>query len=169
MNRKGADFHRNISWRVSLGVLHRCGSFLLDEHCIGKLLSLKLLPSTALASPHHPVMFYMVQHTIFRLLTQVKSIRDQYVPFVTGPGATKEAMSIAIGRAYPTRGQYAGVNGRNVTIVGHRSAQGHYVIRLFERGAMVDYVSMNMTHYSWKEAIPAPSHSCLMELYKNAG
>ena len=113
-------------------------------------------------------MFIMVQQTIQRLLMYVTSIRDQYVPFVTGPGATKGAMNTAIGIPYPTMGEYAGVNGRNVTIVGSRRSGGLYINRKFDPGAMGDYVTMNMTHYSRKGEIPAPSHSCWVELWKNA-
>lgn len=68
-------------------------------------------------------MFFMVQHTIVRL-SQTTSIRDQYVPFVTGPGATKAGVMSSIGNGYPTKGEYAGVNGRNVTVLVPERRQG---------------------------------------------
>lgn len=43
------------------------------------------------ASLRHPLMYLAVQHTMVRLLS-VESIQNQYVPFVTGPGAIKSAM-----------------------------------------------------------------------------
>ena len=108
----------------------------------------------------------MVQHTITRLL-QTISIRDQYVPFVTGPGATKAAVISSIGNGYPTKGEYAGVNGRSVTVVGSRNTAGQFVSRKFA-GAAQDLGKMNMTHYSNKDKNPAPLHSCFMEIYKNS-
>eukprot|EP00978_Attheya_sp_CCMP212_P048319 scaffold503952_cov63-Attheya_sp.AAC.1 len=70
------------------------------------------------ASPHHPLMYNMVKATIHRLL-DVSNIKRQYVPFVTGPGATKTGVIMTIGgTGYPSKGEYAGVHGRNVTIVG---------------------------------------------------
>jgi len=43
------------------------------------------------ASPHHPAMYMAVQNTIQRLFTE-QNIVQQYVPFVTGPGALKWAV-----------------------------------------------------------------------------
>ena len=43
------------------------------------------------ASPRHPVMYLAVQNALLRVM-QVQSIKRQYVPFVTGPGAIKSAV-----------------------------------------------------------------------------
>ena len=71
------------------------------------------------------------------------------------------------GNGYPTKGEYAGVNGRNVTVVGTRKTTWQFVVRKLSGAAQV-IGKMNMTHYSKKNEIPAPSHSCFMEIYKNA-
>jgi len=42
------------------------------------------------SSPHHPIMFLAVYQTMHRVM-DVTSVRQQFVPFVTGPGATKSA------------------------------------------------------------------------------
>ncbi len=42
------------------------------------------------ASPHHPLSYYMVKHTLRRLL-DVTNIALQNTAFVTGPGAVKVA------------------------------------------------------------------------------
>ena len=50
------------------------------------------------SSPHHPIMFLAVYNTMHRV-TDLQSVRKQYVPFVTGPGAIKSAfvrMSLAL-------------------------------------------------------------------------
>ena len=43
------------------------------------------------AAPHHPIMYLAVQNALLRLM-EVQSVRKQYVPFVTGPGAIKSAV-----------------------------------------------------------------------------
>ena len=42
-------------------------------------------------SPHHPIMYLAVQNALLRLM-ETQSVRKQYVPFVTGPGAIKSAV-----------------------------------------------------------------------------
>ena len=108
----------------------------------------------------------MVQSTITRLLDVSDTIR-QYVPFVTGPGATKQAVAKSIGLGYPTQGTYTDMHGRNVTIIGSwKSGQRSYYVN---RSAFDDIKTeaqekMNMTHYSNRSAIPGydlPPQSCV--------
>ena len=47
------------------------------------------------ASPHHPVMYLAVQNALLRVM-EAQSIKRQYVPFVTGPGAIKSAVVSAV-------------------------------------------------------------------------
>ena len=111
-------------------------------------------------------MYFMVQSTINRLLDVQDTIR-YYIPFVTGPGATKQAVAISIGLGYPTSGTYTDMHGRNVTIIGNRKSgrRSDYV----NRGAFVGIRTeaeekMNMTHYSKPSAIPGydlPPQSCI--------
>ena len=42
------------------------------------------------SSPHHPIMFLAV-YDLMRRVMDVQSVQKQYVPFVTGPGAVKQA------------------------------------------------------------------------------
>ena len=42
------------------------------------------------SSPHHPIMFLAVYQTMHRVM-DVASVKEQYIPFVTGPGAIKSA------------------------------------------------------------------------------
>ena len=122
------------------------------------------------ASPHHPVMYFMVHATITRLL-DTSSIKHQYVPFVTGPGATKAAVITAIGGSgYFSKGEYVGVNNRNVTIVGSRreAKKGRYVQRDSVR-KKAELSRMNMTHYDGaSKTIQGKSHSCFLEIYKKS-
>ena len=43
------------------------------------------------STPHHPLMYFTLHETIRRLF-EVKLVDEQYVPFVTGPGALKNGM-----------------------------------------------------------------------------
>jgi len=119
------------------------------------------------ASPHHPVMYFMVMTTIERLLL-LTSISNQYVPFITGPGATKTAVIKAFGTGYPTKGHYVGVYNRTMTVVGspNEARQGLYLRRDSVRKAN-QYKLMNMTHYNNKERLKQKQHSCFLEIHDN--
>jgi mannosyltransferase OCH1-like enzyme len=123
------------------------------------------------ASPHHPVMYFMVHAAITRLL-DTPSIKHQYVPFVTGPGATKMAVMTAIGGSgYFSKGEYVGVNNRNVTIVGSRreAQKGRYVHRDSISKKAEELSQMNMTQYEEaRDDIQGKSHSCFLEIYKKS-
>eukprot|EP00557_Chaetoceros_sp_GSL56_P001852 CAMPEP_0176490204 /NCGR_PEP_ID=MMETSP0200_2-20121128/7740_1 /TAXON_ID=947934 /ORGANISM="Chaetoceros sp., Strain GSL56" /LENGTH=498 /DNA_ID=CAMNT_0017887483 /DNA_START=591 /DNA_END=2084 /DNA_ORIENTATION=- len=76
------------------------------------------------ASPHHPVMYHAVHHTISRLM-EVQSISEQMVPFVTGPGALKCGVESTIDNGYPSKGIYKDPStNRTITVVGSRREAG---------------------------------------------
>lgn len=117
-------------------------------------------------------MYHAVQATISRLI-EVHSIAEQYVPFVTGPGALKSGVIATIGGdGYPSRGIYKDVSSnRTVTIVGSRREAGVYLKRSVIKNKNTDLGKMGMQHYS-KEANQMANqriktHSCLSEIYGN--
>lgn len=118
------------------------------------------------ASPHHPLMKLAVNSAISRVM-EVTSVKNQYVPFVTGPGATKSAMIRFMGNGYPKRGVYHGTNdpNRTVTIVGDPKAarQGHYVRRNTKNVNKKEGMgAMDMPHWSHKKNTQdLPDISCV--------
>jgi len=121
------------------------------------------------ASPHHPIMYYMVNTCIQRLL-DIKSIRSQYIPFVTGPGATKNAMIHFMGEGYPKQGEYRGLFiNRNVTMIGNpQSSKRGVFVKRDSTGAVkaADILKMNMTHFSSAKVKQlAKTYSCLSDIY----
>ena len=121
------------------------------------------------ASPHHPVMYFMVTTTIERLLG-LMSVSGQYVPFITGPESSKMAVKKAFGESRPKEGHYVGVYNRTMTVVGSRdlARSGMYLIR--ESMGQVqerkdDYGLMNMTHYDNRKKLAQKSHSCFSEIH----
>ena len=120
------------------------------------------------ASPHHPVMYFMVTTAIERLL-DVGKIPFQYVPFVTGRG-TLLGVKKAFGDRQPKKGHHVGVYNRTMTVVGSRdlARSGMYLIR--ESMGQVqerkdDYGLMNMTHYDNRKKLAQKSHSCFSEIH----
>ena len=119
-----------------------------------------------LASPRHPLMYFMVQSTITRLLTVTDTI-NYYIPQVTGPGATKHAVAKSIGLEYPKYGEYSDMHGRNISIIGNQKTarRSRYVSRKGFDEANTDAAEkMNMTHYNDKSKIPGydlPRQSCV--------
>lgn len=120
-------------------------------------------------------MYHMVQSAIERLL-EIPSISGQYVPFTTGPGATKSAVFRTIGGSgYPGSGEYHGLNHRNITVVGSRvmAKNSRYIRRdSVHRGSKQkdkEYNKMNMTHYSHikRDQSISKNYSCYMEIYNN--
>lgn len=97
-------------------------------------------------SPRHPIMYYTVHHCLGRLLFEVKNVREQSVPFITGPGAVKAGMIQFINDGYPIKGVYNGTHNRSVTIVSHKDS---YLKRSFVGGrAKTDgFSTMNMSMY----------------------
>lgn len=116
-------------------------------------------------SPHHPLTFFAVNTALQRLYEE-QNIVQQYVPYITGPGAFKIASIFALGNGYPQNGTHVGVNNRTVTMVGDRlvAKRREYI----NRGSVSnrEYSKMNMTHYSIagrQEGVPRKP--CLQVLY----
>lgn len=124
------------------------------------------------ASPHHPVTYYMVQHTISRLL-EVPNIANQNVPLVTGPGATKSGVISTINNGYPKAGFYTGLYNRTVDIRGTRGRvrpESSYLLRSIVQDKKRIYGSMGMKFYGRQAKIDTKNkykvHSCLHETYQ---
>jgi len=104
------------------------------------------------ASPKHPIMFLAVHHTIRRLL-ETGNVLNQYVPFVTGPGALKAAgisfMNDDESFGYPAAGVHTGMDNRTVRVVGNKRTSNSYIIRGAIRGATKQkgYDAINQTVY----------------------
>ena len=127
------------------------------------------------ASPRHPLMYLSVMHTLFRLF-DVSSVRDQYVPYVTGPGALKNAFidfmgakGTKLGDHYQRQyqGIYVGMDNRTVTVVGSHDNQNLYIDRygLGRRGKKKGYQMMNQTHFGSTTLEENLNISCFQHLY----
>ena len=118
------------------------------------------------ASPHHPITFFAVQLTIDRLFC-VDNIVEQNVPVVTGPGALKTGVLLAIGNGYPQMGTHVGMENRTLTMV-NTSRPKHRKQYIF-RGVVVSRSNtdvMNMTHYrDISKTSKRPKKPCLEVLY----
>ena len=123
------------------------------------------------ASPRHPLMYLSVLHTLHRLL-EVENIGMQYVPFVTGPGALKNAF-ISFMEAKGTKtyhkvrpGSYTGIANRTVRAVGTRATSNYYVKRnsLPGKEKSDGYAAMGMKHFS-KSGEPQRNKSCFVHLH----
>jgi len=116
-------------------------------------------------SPHHPLMYFAVNIAMARLFEE-KNIVQQYVPYITGPGALKAAMMFTVGDGYPTNGTHSGIYDRNVTMIGHRSqAKAREFIN---RGSVSnhEYREMNISHYSFAgRQKDKPRKPCLEVIY----
>lgn len=139
------------------------------------------------ASPRHPLLYLLVQVTMHRLY-DLPDIANQYVPFVTGPGALKTAFQQFM-RAQPPRappgsrqrppppaagsaashqrvsaGLYEGIGNRTVTVVGHKRRDTEYVQRNAIGSKKQLYQQMGMTHFS-KIPRQQTNESCFHRLY----
>ena len=117
------------------------------------------------------MMYFAVTTTISRLL-DTKNVLNQYVPFVTGPGAIKTAFILAAGtQGYPTAGLYPSVHNRTVSVVGspEMAKWKLYVARDSIRRKSEHFAKMNMVSYGVFEKMkPKPgqvTHSCILEFY----
>jgi len=116
-------------------------------------------------SPHHSLMYMAVQNAIQRLFHE-QNVAQQYVPFVTGPGAMKWAMHYTVGNAYHKKGTHPTFDGKHITLVGNRTtAMKRYYINRGKVKNKDHYKSMNMTHYSYAERKPEPRIPCVQLLY----
>lgn len=92
---------------------------------------------------------------------------QQYVPYITGPGALKVAMIHTIANGNPINGTHVGVHNRSVTMVGNRYTARH--LEFINRGSVSnhEYKKMNMTHYSIAgRQKDKPRKPCLQVLYE---
>jgi len=135
------------------------------------------------ASPHHPLMYLVIQKRIQRLYT-LNDVDRQYVSRSTGPGSLKYA-SIAFMNdqgdnfyegfgncnsdrdfkyGHFTAGHYIGWVNRTVTVVGDRGHSDDYVHRdsIKAKGGL--YQQMNMTHFSSRVKIQEVE-SCFRRIY----
>ena len=117
-------------------------------------------------APHHPLAYFSINVAMQRLYEE-RNIVQQYVPYITGPGALKSGMIHTIGNGNPSNGTYMGVNNRNVTIVGHKliAKRREYI----NRGSVSnwEYSKMNMTHYSIAGRQKGrPRKPCIQVLYE---
>ena len=139
------------------------------------------------SAPKHPLFFLLIQSTLHRLL-DLNDVDHQYVPYVTGPGALKQAFmhfrhlqgpnkaskqsknSTYIGMV--RSGHYVGLGNSTVTVVGRRSQSNDFVARnVVYKKRHIYQKLMNMTHFSrihsTKEARAAlNTDSCLERLWK---
>ena len=118
-------------------------------------------------SPHHPLAYFAVTNAMQRLYEE-RNIVQQYVPYITGPGALKYAAQHTLGDGYPEKGTHIGVNNRTITMVGHRSiARKHEIIN--RKGVSNhEYSLMNLTHYSIAGRQKGkPRKPCIQVLYED--
>jgi hypothetical protein len=117
-------------------------------------------------APHHPLSFFAVNVAMQRLY-QENNIVQQYVPYITGPGALKSAMMHTIGNAYPTNGTHVGVSNKNVTMIGERKTATRRVFINRHNIGNEDYPIMNMTPYAIAgRQTGIPRKPCLQVLYE---
>ena len=117
-------------------------------------------------SPHHPLTYFAVNVAMQRLFEE-NNIVQQYVPYVTGPGALKSAMIHTIANGNPESGTHVGVHNRSVTMVGSRHLARNR--QFIDRGSVSnhEYSKMNMTHYSIAgRQKDKPRKPCLQVLYE---
>jgi hypothetical protein len=125
------------------------------------------------SSPRHPFLHLCVSVLLGRLLWQ-PSVGNQYVPFSTGPGTTKNAMIQFMrgqGNEYQKTpaGHYVGLHNRSVTVVGTRGTGRLWVIResIGGQDKRKGYAQMNMKHFSQSKRLPQAfvNESCHAHLY----
>lgn len=121
------------------------------------------------ARPRHPLMFLLIQCILHRLM-DLNDVENQYVPFVTGPGALKTAfahfMQVQVQNLPRRRQQQVDVYatfqkvraglyhnfGTSVRVVGTRkTSEADWIHRNVLFGKKRLYLAMNMTHFG---AIP---------------
>ncbi|KAL7555808.1 hypothetical protein ACA910_002273 [Epithemia clementina (nom. ined.)] len=126
------------------------------------------------AEPKHPIM-YMLVLKVWERLFNLQDVAIQYAPYITGPGALKEAMKLfmqthqmPVNKSDPflvfekvKRGTYVGLHNRTITVGRMSSA----VFRNVIGKKTEEYSAMNMTGYQSRKK-PIPSNiSCFAHLY----
>jgi hypothetical protein len=127
------------------------------------------------AAPYHPLMYLLVQPCLRRLLN-VDNVGNQYTPWVTGPGALKEAvlefLHVNSSQIYPIQPDtYSGILGRNMTVDGGKRQSDNpswkIIIRESIRGKAKKeaYEQMNMKHFN-KSKKKSLKDTCLVHILK---
>jgi mannosyltransferase OCH1-like enzyme len=135
------------------------------------------------ASPRHPVVYLLVTAIMHRLY-ELPDMYNQYVPYVTGPGALKVAFQHFM-KAHPPHvrpgtvrlpsqksslnkvkaGIYTGLGNRSVTVVGSKRKPDEYIKRNAVAHKNQLYTHMGMRHFS-REKLTATNESCWRRLYE---
>jgi hypothetical protein len=135
------------------------------------------------ASPRHPLVYLLITAIMHRLY-DLPDFQNQYVPYVTGPGALKIAFQHFM-KAHPPHvppgtvrlpeqrsslnkvpaGIYTGLGNRTVTVVGTKKRPDAYIIRNAVRNKQQLFRDMGMKHYS-KLTRRATNESCWRQLYE---
>jgi mannosyltransferase OCH1-like enzyme len=130
------------------------------------------------SSPKHPLMYYSLQTSLFKLLEAADTGRFN-AALQTGPHALhagftqfmKDAgVEIRKPRFEPvSAGLFVGTNNRSTRAVGKggRKESNQFVVReeIGPRAKMADYKKMNMTHNQQDKNTPS-EHSCFSALYQ---
>ena len=125
------------------------------------------------AEPRHPLMYLLIMQVWGRLFT-LPNVHDQYAPFISGPGALKNAMKhfmgthqMAVDSKGPCvvfekvcAGHYVGLGNRTVTVAPRTWAVNRAVIK--KKGNV--YNAMNMSHFNSVRRRQS-TESCLNRLY----
>jgi mannosyltransferase OCH1-like enzyme len=134
------------------------------------------------ASPRHPLVYLLVTAIMHRLY-DLPDFYNQYVPYVTGPGALKIAVQHFM-KAHPPHvppgtvrlpeqrsslnkvpaGIYNGLGNRTMTVVGTKKRPDFYIIRNAVGNKQQLFRDMGMKHFS-KVQRKATNESCWRQLY----
>ena len=112
-------------------------------------------------SPHHPLMYYAIQHSLSRLL-QATDTNKQYAPYVTGPQALHAAFvdfrydigimvdrNVGDDRRPVWNGTFVGSQNRSIRVVGTAQNDNQFVRRevIDRRFKKKEYEKMGMKHF----------------------
>jgi mannosyltransferase OCH1-like enzyme len=135
------------------------------------------------SSPRHPVVYLLITAIMHRLY-DLPDMYNQYVPYVTGPGALKLAFQHFM-KAHPPHippgtvrlpsqrsslnrvpaGIYTGLGNRTVTVVGVKRRPDEYILRNSVGNKQQLFREMGMKHFS-KVQRTATNESCWRQLYE---
>jgi mannosyltransferase OCH1-like enzyme len=135
------------------------------------------------ASPRHPLVYLLITAIMHRLY-DLPDFHNQYVPYVTGPGALKIAFQHFV-KAHPPHvppgavrlpeqrssynkvpaGIYAGLGNRTVTVVGTKKRPDAIIHRNAVGNKQQLFRDMGMPHFS-KVKRKATNESCWRQLYE---
>jgi mannosyltransferase OCH1-like enzyme len=129
-------------------------------------------------SPKHPLMYYSLQRSLFKLLEATDTGKFN-AALLTGPhalhaGFTQFMKDAGVKVREPmfepvSAGLFVGTNNRSARAIGKggRKESNQYVVReeIGPRAKMADYKKMNMTHNQQDKNTPS-GHSCFSALYQ---